>query len=282
MNKWIIYVGGKSRTNYEIGKEKHVWGLKSLKSHSQMPQVKAGDSIFFVYNLTRPSKIFPKPIPGFPRVKNSEYFKFEGIAEEIVKGKITKGFYESSLAVWPDNIYQYRFNFIIESVECKVYFTQENVGDDLIKKALLSFHSKGDVANLSFVAEPKKTQEKVTLDINSQELSSLEGKTTYRIAKEVVRDAKLAKVKKEQHLIQYGKFFCEICNFSFYDFYGSQYDYIECHHINPLHQTGETETQLSDLILLCANCHRVVHQSKECMTIEKLKWIVTSSSYNTQ
>lgn len=278
MNTWVIYVGGKSRTNYEIGKEKHVWGLKNLKSRSQMPQVKAGDSIVFVFNLTRPFKIFPKPIPGFPRVKNAEYFKFEGIAEEIVKGKITKGFYESLLTVWPDNSYQYRFEFIIESIERNVYFTQANVGDELIKKALLSFHSKGDVANLSSEAESKTNQKKITLDINSQELSSLEGKITYRIAKEVVRDAKIAKLKKEQHLSQHGKFFCEICSFSFFDFYGSQYDYIECHHINPLHQTGETETQLSDLILLCANCHRVVHQSKECMTIEKLKWIVTKSS----
>ncbi|AYN27733.1 hypothetical protein D8682_12560 [Buttiauxella sp. 3AFRM03] len=274
MNTWIIYVGGKSSTNYVIGKKGGIWGLKNLKSHSELKEVNSGDEIIFVHNITRPKKLFPESIPGFPRVKNAEHFKFQGVVEEIVKGKITKGFYESSEVVWPDNTYPYRFHFEIESTEKNVLFTIQKHGDDFIKKTLLSFHSKGDVAKIELENNASSLKDELTLDANSKELSSLEGKITYRIAKEVVRDAKLAQKKKANHLIEHGKYFCQVCDFSFYDFYGVQYDYIECHHINPLSETGETETQLSDLILLCANCHRVVHQSTECMTIEKLMVLV--------
>jgi len=271
MNSWIVYVGGKSSTNYKIGKQRGIWGLKKLKSKSELNNVNIGDEIIFVYNITRPKEIFTETIPGFPRIKNSEYFKFEGIVEEILKGKIIKKLYQSTSEVWSDTIYPYRFNFEIESIERNILFTAKDLGDDFIKKTLLSFHSKGDVARVDLDNEFYSSNTNVTLHANSKELSSLEGKVTYRIAKEVVRNAKLAQKKKANHLVEHSKFFCEVCNFSFYDFYGANYDYIECHHINPLSETGEIETQLSDLILLCANCHRVVHQSTECMTIEKLK-----------
>ena len=34
---------------------------------------------------------------------------------------------------------------------------------------------------------------------------------------------------------------------------------IECHHLNPLSEQGETETSLSDLVSLCPTCHRIAH-----------------------
>ncbi|MFI5577344.1 HNH endonuclease [Streptomyces sp. NPDC051822] len=38
-------------------------------------------------------------------------------------------------------------------------------------------------------------------------------------------------------------------------------DYIEVHHITPLHAAGPSETPLGDLALLCANCHRMCHRN---------------------
>ncbi|HBQ4165108.1 TPA: HNH endonuclease, partial [Escherichia coli] len=84
------------------------------------------------------------------------------------------------------------------------------------------------------------------------------------------------------HKTKYGKFFCEACGFSFADFYGEEFDYIECHHVTPLSETGETKTDLEDLILLCANCHRVVHQSSKDMSIDMLRELVTKSPYSIQ
>ncbi|MFE3146471.1 HNH endonuclease [Streptomyces sp. NPDC059218] len=35
---------------------------------------------------------------------------------------------------------------------------------------------------------------------------------------------------------------------------------VECHHVLPLHVAGEGRTKLSDLALICANCHRMIHR----------------------
>ncbi|AXI78349.1 HNH endonuclease [Peterkaempfera bronchialis] len=57
---------------------------------------------------------------------------------------------------------------------------------------------------------------------------------------------------------------CEVCAFDFADFYGSLGEgYIEVHHTVPLHISGDTDTSLSDLALLCSNCHRMCHRSHE-------------------
>jgi 5-methylcytosine-specific restriction protein A len=60
---------------------------------------------------------------------------------------------------------------------------------------------------------------------------------------------------------------CEVCSFDFGRVYGTLGEgYIEVHHRLPLHASGPTLTTLSDLALLCANCHRMIHRSKEWLT----------------
>ncbi|MER7946615.1 HNH endonuclease [Streptomyces sp. NPDC096079] len=57
---------------------------------------------------------------------------------------------------------------------------------------------------------------------------------------------------------------CEVCTFDFGLTYGALgADYIEVHHVTPLHTTGPRETRLEDLALLCANCHRMCHRNHE-------------------
>ena len=282
MNTWVIYVGGKSTKNYNIGKKNKVWGLKKLKNDSKLKEVSEGDEIVFVYNITRPKSKFPNPLPGFPRVKNSEYHKFQGVVEEVVKGKVTKGFYEDTSHIWDDNIYPYRFQFEIEYIEKEKDFLIDGLGDDFISKTLISFHLKGDVVKLDEEIFDSITENSITLKANSVAMSSSEGKVIYKIVKDIVRDPKISKLKKENHKTKYGKFFCEACGFSFADFYGEEFDYIECHHVTPLSETGETKTGLEDLILLCANCHRVVHQSSQDMSIHMLRELVTKSPYSIQ
>lgn len=54
---------------------------------------------------------------------------------------------------------------------------------------------------------------------------------------------------------------CEVCGFDFGVTFGERgAGYIEVHHVRPLHVSGETATRLSDLALLCANCHRICHR----------------------
>lgn len=70
---------------------------------------------------------------------------------------------------------------------------------------------------------------------------------------------------------------CQVCGFDFLEHYGELgRDYIEVHHIRPL-STLDEEVPVNpetDLVCLCANCHRMMHRSRErVMTVEELRRI---------
>ena len=70
---------------------------------------------------------------------------------------------------------------------------------------------------------------------------------------------------------------CFACGFEFEKKYGSfGKGFIEIHHIKPL-SDQETEIVINpetDLIPLCANCHRMIHHTKPCLTLEELKELI--------
>ncbi|MCX5605959.1 HNH endonuclease [Streptomyces phaeochromogenes] len=73
-----------------------------------------------------------------------------------------------------------------------------------------------------------------------------------------LRELKIAQARKHGNPLQ-----CEVCTFDFNRFYGPLgKDYIEVHHVLPLHASGPRETTLDDLAFLCANCHRMCHRSR--------------------
>jgi 5-methylcytosine-specific restriction protein A len=86
------------------------------------------------------------------------------------------------------------------------------------------------------------------------------------------RDPRLRRLKIQQVLKVGGTIKCEVCDFSFEKFYGTRgAGYIECHHTVPLHVSGPVTTKLSDLALLCSNCHSMVHSSVPWLSIEELR-----------
>ena len=90
------------------------------------------------------------------------------------------------------------------------------------------------------------------------------------------RDRTLRKKKVEQFRDTHLRLFCETCGFDFERVYGPHgAGYIECHHIVPLHVSGDTRTKLSDLILLCSNCHRMIHYRPEWLSPEKLREVLS-------
>lgn len=81
------------------------------------------------------------------------------------------------------------------------------------------------------------------------------------------RSRKLISLKKEQYKRSHGVLRCEICGLSFVEIYPESLgeDFIEVHHKTPLSQIEKTiKTTLDDLILVCANCHRMIHRTKDC------------------
>ena len=55
---------------------------------------------------------------------------------------------------------------------------------------------------------------------------------------------------------------CEGCGFDFAATYGELgHGFAECHHVVPLADLrAGSRTRLSDLVILCANCHRMIHR----------------------
>lgn len=56
---------------------------------------------------------------------------------------------------------------------------------------------------------------------------------------------------------------------------------LEAHHLQPLSEIGETSTRITDLALLCATCHRLVHRAIRVegnwLSIKELQAILTPS-----
>lgn len=77
--------------------------------------------------------------------------------------------------------------------------------------------------------------------------------------------------KKKNDALKNNTLYCEICSFSFIETF--DIEFIECHHIEPISDSGERVTKLEDLALVCPNCHRMLHKkiAGEFLTMDKLE-----------
>lgn len=102
-----------------------------------------------------------------------------------------------------------------------------------------------------------------------------EGKLIYRQHRVRERDRKLVERKKKAVIKATGRLACEACDLVFVDVYGELGEnFIECHHTVPLSESGETQTMIADLALVCSNCHRMIHRSRPWPTLAQLRAIV--------
>jgi len=80
----------------------------------------------------------------------------------------------------------------------------------------------------------------------------------------VERNRGIVNALKTQRIHQYkGHLPCEICKFDFLDSYGLVgAGYIEAHHKESLALSpkGGRVTSVEDFILVCSNCHRILHR----------------------
>ncbi len=114
------------------------------------------------------------------------------------------------------------------------------------------------------------------LDFNDPDLSAEEGQLLLRSHFARERNRKIASKKKEVVLKATGALACEVCEFDFFETYGEiGFGFAECHHSTPLFaQRQRLKTRLSDLNILCANCHRMIHRSKKWLTVSELKQLL--------
>ncbi len=100
-----------------------------------------------------------------------------------------------------------------------------------------------------------------------------EGKLLTRLHRYRERDPRLVKECKRKALKQSGVLKCAACGFDFGKRYGAAGEgIIECHHMKPVHTLSDgATTKVADLVLLCANCHRVVHSRRPWLSVEELR-----------
>ena len=105
------------------------------------------------------------------------------------------------------------------------------------------------------------------------ELTGLEGMVRSRLIKHrsrerALRDAKLRQTRES------GALRCEVprCGFDFAQRYGALGEgYAQVHHLRPLADSkGPIETRLSDLAVVCANCHAMIHLNGKCRSLGSL------------
>lgn len=96
----------------------------------------------------------------------------------------------------------------------------------------------------------------------------------------IERNRRLIEAAKNSRLKESGDLRCEACDFSFQKTYGELgVGFIEAHHKIPLGKLRrERNMRISDIGLLCPNCHRMVHRSNPLLPIEDLRVILESQS----
>jgi hypothetical protein len=93
-----------------------------------------------------------------------------------------------------------------------------------------------------------------------------EGFNSFKLHRLLECNRELSIMKKESARIE-GRLYCEVCKINFQKEYGIEY--IECHHRVPIYELKEVyKTKLSDLALVCPNCHLALHKMN--LTVEEL------------
>ncbi len=113
-------------------------------------------------------------------------------------------------------------------------------------------------------------------DAGDDAVEAEEGRRLTRLHRHRERNRDLVAKKKARVLAKEGLLRCECCGFDFQARYGERGEgFIECHHTRPVtDMTIGEKTKLSDLALLCANCHRMIHIRRPWLSLEDLQAII--------
>lgn len=113
------------------------------------------------------------------------------------------------------------------------------------------------------------------INYSNQEFSEAQIKLKQHLSRE--RNQKVVRMAKELFKIKHnGRLFCEVCEFDFVKTYGERgNDFIEAHHKKPISQMEPGDkTKVEDFVMVCPNCHRMLHTGENLLEYTELKEIV--------
>jgi hypothetical protein len=111
-----------------------------------------------------------------------------------------------------------------------------------------------------------------------EESSFPEGKALYRLHKSLERDHSLIVRAKEQRRAVAGQLKNDVCDFCFEMPHGPvRSGFIEAHHTIPVYQIkGRWKTKISELALVCSNCHRMLRKAVP-ISVEGLRTLMVKA-----
>ena len=128
--------------------------------------------------------------------------------------------------------------------------------------------------NYRYLIRPQSLDEESELVNEDEEFP--EGRILSRLHVLRERNSSVVRKKKAKVLHDAGKLACEACGFDFGESYGQiGLGFAECHHNIPLSEISERKiVKMSDLVIVCANCHRMLHRIRPWLQVKQLKWLV--------
>jgi len=146
------------------------------------------------------------------------------------------------------------------------------VWDDFASSQEL-IHNTAQAIRVSYESAPSVVAQAWVETGNDDELHFREGRLLFGLHKWRERNPTVVRRKKRAALAANGRLACEVCGFDFAKFYGSiGQGYAECHHVLPLSATDATRrTRLADLVIVCSNCHRMLHRGQTWLSIGELR-----------
>lgn len=225
-----------------------------------------GEIILLYQNIDN-RKIFTHlvtPINDKEEEGNREKYKYGRKVRVIAHAPINEGI------IVLDSLWN-RVNFqgISQGNACEISHIS-NIGnyDDLLRDVwtlFTPFFKQGYSESIRYV---ESVSEEIEFNYPGMKVTEGKERLITHIARE--RNRKIVCLKKKQAL-ELGVLKCSVCGFSFIDNFKKEF--IECHHIKPISESGETITRMEDLELVCSNCHRMLHQKFEgCfLSVNELK-----------
>ena len=122
----------------------------------------------------------------------------------------------------------------------------------------------------------KGFDETKSLELTQEDDEFSEGKILLKEHLKRERNNKLIIEAKKRFVNKNGHLYCEVCGFDFKKQYGALGDnFIEAHHSIPVSTMAEGDTtKVEDIIMVCSNCHSMIHRRKPWLDKDELKKIL--------
>ena len=232
----------------------------SLKREAWQKKAAVGDEVFIWRakgSSKLPSGVIAHGFVSQPATQKSKLQAQENVGEHLWR----PGYSELSTVKLGVHLTSHR-----TSPEKGMLLKQHFLSDPVLSRAQIVTVQSGAVFLLP-AAQANRIRELWEGEETMEEAASeggMEGALVERLHRVRERDASLVSTAKRLFRERHGSLFCTICGFSFHRTYGALgEDYIEAHHVKPISERERaTETKVEDLVMVCANCHRMIHRNQ--------------------